>query len=112
MNHTRNIDNEIKRSKKDIEMGESLARLEKNRDFRKVILNGYLEEYVLALVTQRSMPEFRKVEDVIESNLRKLDACSELKQYIRAIHAQANHAEYKLPQQESEREAILAESED
>lgn len=56
-----------------IEMGEALERLNKNPDFRKVILDGYLKEKVLASVSLLGVPQCKNergsvMEDLVASS--------------------------------------------
>lgn len=67
------------------EMGEALKRLEKNPDFQKVVLDGYLKEKALASVSLISVPAIKeqgKRPEVIED----LIAISNLQYYLRMIH--------------------------
>lgn len=43
-----------------LEMGEALLRLEKNPDFKKVILDGYLSEKVQASVSLLAVPQIKQ----------------------------------------------------
>ena len=68
-----------------VELLNSLKKLEKNDDFKKVILNGYLKEKVLDSVSLLANHEIKKQGyrgDVIED----LVAASNLKEYFRIIY--------------------------
>lgn len=60
----------------DIMMGEALARLKDNEDFKTVIMNGYLKDKALASVSLMAVPTQRQsrseiIEDIISaSNLQ------------------------------------------
>ena len=62
----------------DIEMGEALLRLEKNPDFKKIIVDGYLDQKVKSSVSLLAVPNIKQrgerpdiMEDIISaSNLQ------------------------------------------
>jgi len=76
-----------------IMMGEALLRLEKNSDFKKLILQGYLEDKVLASVSLLGVPQIRDkgersavLEDLVSaSNLQYFF------QQVRAFHEGAKN---------------------
>lgn len=112
MSEVRNIDAEISEHKEKISLRDALLRLEKNRDFRKVIEKAYGEEFAKNLIMQRALPEMRSRPEMIEANTRKVDAISELFHFLRGVHAMGAHAEQALPEAELTREEILDEDEE
>lgn len=82
------LDKDIKKLEKDIELGVCLARLKENKDFKKLISNGFLQEYVLDILYKQTEIDYIKLEsakvlndyfDLIETN---------------AETAKSNHSEY------------------
>lgn len=108
---TRNIDAEIQSYKDSIALRDALVRLEKNPDFKKVMLDHYGDEFAKQLVMQRADPSFRARPEVMEANTRKIDAVSEFFGYIRTLHAIGANAEANLTVSEQTRDAILEEQE-
>lgn len=67
-----------------VAMGEAWKRLQRNGDFKKVIMNGYLRDKVLASVSLLAVPQVKKRgerPDVMED----LVATSNLQYYFRVI---------------------------
>lgn len=108
----RNMDIENKNASASIALADALARLEKNRDFKKVIEEGYFKEFAHNLVAQRAMPEMRSTESVIATNTRKLDAISELRHWFRGVRSMGYQGQLKLDANKQEAARILSEEDE
>lgn len=82
------LEKDIKKLEKDIELGVCLTNLKDNKDFNKIISNGFLQEYVLDILYKESKIDYSKLKsakvlndyfDLIETN---------------AESAKSNYAEY------------------
>ena len=104
----RNIDIEIEQAKELIAMRDALVRLEKNRDFRKVVSEGFLRDFALNTVAIRGRMEFRTNQALMDSNTRKLDAVGELEEYLRNVRAHGARMDVALKEAEETRNEILA----
>ena len=104
----RNIDIEIEQAKERIAMRDALVRLEKNRDFRKVVSEGFLRDFALNTVAIRGRMEFRTNQALMDSNTRKLDAVGELEEYFRNVRAHGARMDAALKEAEEIRNEILA----
>jgi hypothetical protein len=105
----RNIDIEIEQAKKSIALRDALVRLEKNRDFRKVVTEGFLKEFALNTIAVRGRPEFRNSEALMESNTRKLDAMGELHEYFRNVKSNGLMMESALSEAQELRDEVAME---
>ena len=82
------LQKDINKLEKDIELGVCLARLKENKDFKKLISNGFLQEYVLDILYKQSEIDYIKLESakVLNDYFDLIESNSEL--------AKSNHAEY------------------
>jgi hypothetical protein len=104
----REIDASIERDKKHIELDKALERLESNRDFKAVIIDGYLEKEAIRLVHLKSDPAMATPERQA-AIVSQIDAIGGLLQYFRVISRNAAVAVKAIESAEAEREEILAE---
>lgn len=102
------IEKQIAEAKVFSELGESLVRLASNRDFRKVISEGYLSKEAVRLVHLKADPAMQKPESQ-ESIVRQIDAIGALSAYFRTVEYQAALAVHSIATAEEAREEILAE---
>lgn len=56
------LENDIKQLDLDIANGEALVSLKNNKDFKKLILNGFLQEYVLNVLYKNNEIDYTKLE--------------------------------------------------
>lgn len=89
------IKREIEQHKANIEMGDALERLKSNRDFRTVILEGYLKSRAVVLVHAKASPRMQSPEDQASLN-KAIDAIGALSQYFRTVRADADAAKASL----------------
>lgn len=78
------IEQNLKVAKKTLERGESLERLFANRDFKKVILEGYLEQEAVRLVHLKADANMQSVESQ-KSIITQIDAIGNLNTYFQTI---------------------------
>lgn len=86
-------------------MGEALARLKDNPDFKKVVLDGYLQDKVLASVSLLAVPQIQE-QGRRPGVMEDLVASSNLQYYFRQIEQFYEGA--KNPILSDEEEAELA----
>ena len=98
----------IKRQQKFVDMGESLERLYMNRDFRKVITEGYLEQEAIRLVHLKADPNMQSVESQ-KSIVQQIDSIGSLSAFFHLIRYQAEMAGKTIAFDEQTREDLLAE---
>lgn len=105
------VEDQIAAHKAAIAIGQSLGRLMRNADFRKVILDGYLRDEAVKLVHGR-MGALLQHPQMAEFQLKALDAISIFNQYLSQLKTNAEQALAQLPEAEQTREEIASESDD
>jgi len=98
----------IKDSKLKIDRKNQLLRLEKNRDFKAIIGEGYLREHAIRQVMLKSHPGLQQesAKFAVDSQLNGIGA---LKQFFVAIMTEGVQAEASLENEEASLEELLAE---
>ena len=86
----------------------ALKRLEKNADFKEIIMNDFLRENVVRLVKLKAAPTFQDPEQQAYVS-KQLDCIGFLDQFFRAIYVQGMTAEAALVNDQMEKEVILSE---
>lgn len=79
------IEKQIKNAKRLVDMANSLDRLTKNRDFQKVVLEGYMENEAVRLVHAKGNPETQKPERQ-EAISKAIDGIANFVQYLNTIN--------------------------
>lgn len=102
------IERNISEAKKLVDLADSLERLRENRDFKKVVLEGYFEKEAIRLVLLKADPNFQTPERQ-DSIWSQIDAIGNLHQYFQTIYQQAAIARKSIEADEAIREEILAE---
>jgi hypothetical protein len=102
------IELNIKEARKVVELGASLERLYSNRDFKKVILEGYFEQEAIRLVQLKADPAMQD-EKSQQAIWKLMDAIGRLNQYFRMVIQQADMAKSAIESDEAEKESLLAE---
>ena len=99
-----NLDNDIKKYKQQVALGEALERLEVNPDFRMLIERNYLGTHALNLVYSRTR-------DMTPDNeiARKIDAIAAFKQYLDEVKENRATASKSLKDAEQTREEFYDE---
>lgn len=98
----------IESAKESIELGLSLERLFSNRDFKKVVLNGYFAEEAVRLVHLKGAPE-SQTSDAQKSIVDKIDAISSFSNFLKDIANKAELAEKTVTLDEQTRAEIIFE---
>ena len=104
----RQIDTNLRESKEVLEFSDALARLQKNRDFQKVILQGYASQEAIRLVHLKADPNMQSA-DTQKSIVTQLDAIGALSQYFRTVRQQGEMARKTIAYSEEAREEMIQE---
>jgi hypothetical protein len=102
------IERNIKQAKSLVEYGDALERLKSNKDFKKIILEGFFEKEAIRLVHLKADRNMQNV-DVQKSIITQMDAVGTLHQYFNTILVQANQASKSIAADEEARDELLAE---
>jgi hypothetical protein len=102
------LDENIRQAKEIVEVDSALQRLESNRDFRKVIKEGYLEKEAIRLVHLKADPAFQTVERQASIDTQ-INAIGQLAQYFRTVTFNASVAARAIEADEYTRTEVLAE---
>lgn len=100
---------EIDEAKKQIELLHAVQRLQKNKDFKKVFMDGYFKDTAAHLVLLKALPEMQTKEHQ-ESIITRIDAIGHLREHIRSIYQMGNMAKASMDDKENTRTEILAEA--
>ena len=101
------IDRNIEAAKATLELSGALERLLTNRDFRKVIAEGYLTQEAVRLVKIKGEPAMQTSEKQA-AILRDIDSIGSLHQYFNTIFMQGGIAEKQIGADEEMRVELLA----
>ena len=104
------IENNIKQSQKIADLGASLERLRSNRDFKRVILEGYFEEEAIRLVHLKADANMQTPESQ-QAITQQMDSIGSLSQYFRTLDLRASMAGKAIASDEAMRDELLAEGE-
>ena len=102
------LDENIRRSREFVEMGKALSRLTDNKDFIRVVKEGYFEKESVRLVHLKADPSMESKERQ-ESIVRQMDAIGAFSAYLRKVLIEADRAEQNIAADEVTREELLAE---
>lgn len=102
------IEQNIKQAKARVEFGAALDRLCTNKDFKLVILEGYLKDEAVRLVHLKASPAMQ-APDMQASIAASLDAIGALNQYFLTTDQLAAQAEKSIASDESMLEELAAE---
>lgn len=102
------IELNIVRAKKIVDLGNALERLQGNRDFKAIIQTGYFEQEAIRLVHLKASPNFQTSEKQ-QSIIQQMDAIGSLNQYFQTVFHQASLAIKAIESDEATRDEILAE---
>lgn len=107
--HTlKEIENNIKEARKTVELGNALDRLFNNRDFKKIVLDGYFKDEAIRLVHLKGDPAVQSAESQA-AIIRSMEGISELNNYFRNLRHQVMLAEKSIESDEAMIEEMLAE---
>lgn len=82
------IEKNIQQSRVIVDVGNSLERLQDNRDFRKVVMEGYFQREAIRLVHLKADPSMQTAA-MQASIVSQMDAIGALNQYFETIFHQA-----------------------
>ena len=102
------IEDNIRQARKIVEVGEALERLRNNRDFKKVMLEGYFEQEAIRLVHLKSDQNVQSP-DMQKSIIAQIDAIGAVSQYFGTVMHKASIARKAISSDEEARDEILEE---
>lgn len=102
------LDANIKQAQKIVDVADALERLKTNRDFKKVILEGYFEQEAVRLVHLKADSNMQS-DASQKSILSQMDAIGGLNQFFETTFYKANQAKRAIEADEETRAEILAE---
>lgn len=102
------IDQSIQSHQAVLSLGLSLDRLRANRDFKQVVVDGYLSKEAVRLVHQKAAPGNQSPE-IQRQLLAQIDAIGCLHQYLCRIDAEVEISRNSLQSDEQTREFLLSE---
>lgn len=105
------LESSIQDARKKIALGAALERLMLNRDFKLVVLQGYLADEAIRLVHEKAVPGSQTTESQ-QAILRSLDAIGTLKQFLNTILTEASLAEKSVNTAEEVITTLQAEESD
>lgn len=107
-NELQQIEVNIKQAQKTVDLGEAFERLSVNRDFKKVITEGYFEQEAIRLVHLLSDPSMQttEVKKSIETQMFSIGA---LKHYFQVLKFRASIAQKAIAADEETRDELLSE---
>ena len=83
------LEHSIQVSKKSVDLGNALERLLRNRDFKAVILEGYLKDEAIRLVHLKADPAMQTSASQA-SIISQIDAVGAVTSYLREVRRQAD----------------------
>lgn len=86
------LDQSIADNTKLVELAKALSRLESNRDFKKIIGEGYFTQEAVRLVHAKADPAFGTPERQA-SIIRQMDSIGNLADYFRTVRSQGEIAQ-------------------
>ena len=102
------IEANIREARKFIELDESLERLSSNRDFRKLIKEGYFEKEAIRLVGLKADPSMQTPERQA-TIIVAIDGIGRLQEFFRGIKFNADQARKAIAAGEEQLEELAAE---
>lgn len=102
------LDKSIKQAQKAIDLGDALERLKSNRDFKKIVSEGFFEQEAIRLVHLKSSPSMQSAESQ-KSIEQQMFSIGSLDQYFRMITVQAEMARKSIKFDEQVREELIEE---
>ena len=102
------LESNIKYAQKIVDMGDAIERLRNNRDFKKVIGDGYFEQEAVRLVhlMSDSNMQFPEIQQSIH---KQLIAVGMFREFLETLTTRANMARRAVEADEATRDEILAE---
>jgi hypothetical protein len=102
------IELNIQQAKSIVELGSSLERLRNNRDFKKVIIDGFFEKEAIRLVHLKS--DYNMQDDESQKSIvAQMDAIGTLSQYFSKVRHEGMLAQKAIESDEETRDELLTE---
>lgn len=101
----RQLEASIKENEQAVDLDKALERLESNRDFKAVIVDGYLEKEAVRLVHLKANPQMQSAERQA-SVIAQIDAIGGLVQYFQTVSQQASMAQRAIESARAEIDAL------
>lgn len=105
--HLAALDRQEKAAKPRVELGKALERLKSNRDFKALILEGYLQHEAVRLVHTKADPSMQEPAQQA-AIVRDIDAIGALAHYFDTTAALARMAAKEMTDVEAQRNELLA----
>ena len=102
------IERNIAKAKSAMDLGTALERLRINRDFKKIVLEGYFEQEAIRLVHLKADPNMQKPESQL-AILNQIDAIGTLVQYFNTVMFRADLASKSISDDEAMRDELIEE---
>jgi small-conductance mechanosensitive channel len=102
------LEHEIQQSKKSVDLGNALERLLNNRDFKNIVLKGYLEQEAVRLVHLKASPAMDSPAKQA-SIVRDIDAIGAFSVFLNEIKRQSELGLKSIKFSEETIEAIRSE---
>ena len=106
--YIKELEANIESAKEFIELGSALERLFSNRDFKRVVLNGYFKDEAVRLVHLKGALESQN-SDVQKDIIGKIDAISNFSNYLKSIEKNAELSNKTVVLDEETRNEIISE---
>jgi hypothetical protein len=104
------LETNIKQSQKIIDLGDALDRLRNNRDFKKLVLEGYFEQEAIRLVHLMSDSNMQSP-NTQAAIYKEMTGIGMFRSYLDTLATSARVARRTLESDEATRDEILAEGE-
>ena len=102
------LENSIKHATVMVEMGNALDRLRSNKDFRRVVLDGYFKDEAIRLVMLKADTKMQSIESQA-SIVKQMDAIGSFNQYLTTVMQLSAQAERSIESDSQTVEELLAE---
>jgi hypothetical protein len=100
----------IEECKLKIERFEALGRLEKNKDFKKLFTEGFLQDHAVRQVMLKAHPTIMGNEMAMAQVDSQIAGCGALKQFLVAIHTEGLNAQQAIQEDENTLAEVQAEA--
>ena len=102
------IERNMEKAKAVLEFSAALERLKGNRDFKKVVLDGYFEQEAIRLVHLKSDPNMQSPA-IQESIVSQINAIGQLSQFFATVLQKASMARRQIEADQETLEELAAE---
>lgn len=110
MNELQQIEQEIANYEKHIELHNTYKRLCDNKDFKEIVLKGYLVDHASTLVLNRATPSVLMSVDMLRMQDSAIAGVGGLDQYFNSIERDGNLAKDQIAKSKKTREELLEEA--